>query len=88
MALNRPWDDELPPAAQQRHGAWRRQAHKDLVFFKLAKDNGYWAQSCYYASQAAEKGLKGALLELGIEPPHTQVLNDLVQRLGDNGLNI
>ena len=44
-------------------------------------------QSCYYASQAAEKGLKGALLELGIEPPHTHVLNDLVQRLWDNGLN-
>ena len=41
----------------------------------------------HYASQAAEKGLKGALLELGVEPPHTHVLNDLVQRLGDNGLN-
>ena len=24
---------------------------------------------------------------LGVEPPHAQVLNDLVQRLGDNGLN-
>ena len=41
----------------------------------------------HYASQAAEKGLKGALLELGVEPLHTHVLNDLVQRLGDNGLN-
>ena len=27
------------------------------------------------------------MLELGIEPPHTHVLNDLVQRLGDAGLN-
>ena len=27
------------------------------------------------------------MLELGIEPPHTHVLNDLVQRLGENGLN-
>ena len=27
------------------------------------------------------------MLELGIEPPHTLVLNDLVERLGDNGLN-
>ena len=27
------------------------------------------------------------MLELGIEPPHTHVLNDLVQRLWDNGLN-
>ena len=71
-----------------RPEAWLRQAHNDLALAQLAKDNGFLAQSCYYASQAAEKGLKGALLELGIEPPHTQVLNDLVQRLGDNGMNI
>ena len=70
-----------------RPDAWLRQAHNNLALAHLAKDNGFLAQSCYYASQAAEKGLKGALLELGIEPPHTHVLNDLVQRLGDNGLN-
>ena len=73
---------------QQRHGAWRRQAHNDLALAQLAKDKGFLAQSCYYASQAAANGLNGALLELGVEPPHTHVLNDLVQRLGDNGLNI
>ena len=70
-----------------RPDAWLRQARNDLALAQLAKDNGFLAQSCYYASQAAEKGLKAALLELGIEPPHTHVLNDLVQRLGDNGLN-
>ena len=70
-----------------RPDAWLRQARNDLALAQLAKDNGFLAQSCYYASQAAEKGLKGALLELGIEPPHTHVLNDLVERLGDNGLN-
>tara|TARA_B100002052_G_C15737555_1_gene531618 strand:+ start:156 stop:392 length:237 start_codon:yes stop_codon:yes gene_type:complete len=33
----------------------------------------------FFASQAAEKALKGALLELGLEPPpHTHVLSDLV----------
>ena len=71
-----------------RPDAWLRQARNDLALAQLAKDNGFLAQSCYYASQAAEKGLKGALLELGVEPPHTQLLNDLVQRLGDNGMNI
>ena len=71
-----------------RPNAWLLQARNDLALAQLAKDNGFLAQSCYYASQAAEKGLKGALLELGIEPPHTHVLNDLVQRLGDNGMNI
>ena len=52
-----------------RPDAWLRQAHNDLALAHLAKDNGFLAQSCYYASQAAEKGLKGALLELGIEHP-------------------
>ena len=46
------------------------------------------AQACYHASQAAEKALKGALLELGIEPPHTPVLNDLVQLLENEGLKV
>ena len=66
---------------------WRNQASNDLALAQLAKDNGFLAQSCYYASQAAEKGLKAALLELGVEPPHTHVLSDLVQRLGENGLS-
>ena len=72
---------------QQRHRAWLLQAHNDLAFAQLAKDNGFLAQSCYLASQTAEKGLKGALVGLGVEPPRAQVLNDLVQRLRDNGLN-
>ena len=65
-----------------RPDAWLRQAHNDLALAHLAKDNGFLAQSCYYSSQAAEKGLKGALLELGIEPPHTHVLNELCNAWG------
>ena len=71
-----------------RPEAWLKQAHNDLALAELAKDNGFMAQACYNASQAAEKALKGALLELGIEPPHTHVLNELVQRLGNTGLNV
>ena len=70
-----------------RPDAWLRQARNDLALARLVRDNGFLAQSCYFASKAAEKALKGALLELGIEPPHTHVLNDLVQRLEANGLN-
>ena len=66
---------------------WLNQARNDLALAQLAKDNGFLVQSCYYASQAAEKALKAALLELGVEPPRTHVLSDLVQRLGDNGLS-
>ena len=70
-----------------RPDAWLRQAHNDLELAQLAKDNDYLAQACFYASQAAEKGLKSVLLELGLEPPHTHVLNDLVKRLKETGLD-
>ena len=69
-----------------RPEAWIHQARNDLALAQLARDNNFLAQACYFASQAAEKCLKGALLELGIEPPHTHVLNDLVNRLKQVGL--
>ena len=71
-----------------RPEAWLKQAHNDLALAQLANDNGFLAQACYYASQAAEKALKGALLELGVEPPHNHVLNDLVQRLEKAGVDV
>ena len=49
-----------------RPDAWLRQARNGLALAQLAKDNGFLAQSCYFASQAAEKALKGTLLELGV----------------------
>ena len=71
-----------------RPEAWLKQAHNDLALARLAKDNGFMAQACYLASQSAEKALKGALLELGVEPPHTLVLNDLVGRLDNEGIEV
>ena len=71
-----------------RPEAWLKQAHNDLALARLAKDNGFMAQACDLASQSAEKALKGALLELGIEPPHTHVLNDLVGRLDNEGIEV
>ena len=51
-----------------RPNAWLTQAENDLALAHLACDNGYLAQACFIASQAAEKALKSALLELGQEP--------------------
>ena len=71
-----------------RPQAWLAQARNDLDLAKLACRNGFLAQACYFASQAAEKALKSALLELGLEPPpHTQVLGDLLTRLQSAGLD-
>ena len=47
-----------------RPEAWSRQARNDLAFAQPCRDTGFLAQSCFYASKAAEKGLKEALLEL------------------------
>ena len=52
-----------------RPQAWLLQACNDLALARLASDNGFHAQACYSAAQAAEKALKGTLLELGQEPP-------------------
>jgi HEPN domain-containing protein len=70
-----------------RPQAWLAQARNDLEFAQLACRNSFLAQACYFASQAAEKALKSALLELGLEPPHNLVLADLVQRLQAAGLH-
>lgn len=53
---------------QSRPQAWLRQANNDLKLAQLARNNSFLAQACFFASQAAEKALKGALLELGQEP--------------------
>ena len=71
-----------------RPKAWLAQARNDLEIAQLARTNGFFAQACYFSSQAAEKALKSALLELGIEPPHTHVLSDLLQRLQAAGLDL
>ncbi|MFM7753614.1 MAG: HEPN domain-containing protein [Cyanobium sp.] len=71
-----------------RPNAWLSQAENDLALVRLACDNGYVAQACFFASQAAEQALKSALLELGLEPPHTHVLTDLTAALAASGLDV
>ena len=71
-----------------RPEAWLRQAENDLAMAQLARDHGYLAQACFFASQAAEKALKSALLECGIEPPHTHSLIELVRALKSAGLDV
>jgi HEPN domain-containing protein len=74
--------------SQARTGAWWRQARNDLELAELARRYGFHAQACFFATQAAEKPLKGAILELGGEPPHTQVLGQLVKLLAAEGLDV
>ena len=61
-----------------RPRAWMQQARNDLAAAELMRDNKFHAQACYLASQAAEKGL---ILELGLQPPRTHVLTQLLKIL-------
>jgi HEPN domain-containing protein len=74
--------------SQVRTGAWWRQARNDLELAELARSNGFHAQACFYATQVAEKALKGVILELGSEPPRTHVLGQLVKLLAAEGLDV
>ena len=70
-----------------RPNAWMHQAQQDLAMAQLARGNGFQAAAWFHASQSAEKALKSALLELGLEPPFTHVLNTLVSQLQIAGIN-
>ena len=74
--------------SQARPLAWWRQANDDLKLADLARRNGFHAQACFFATQAAEKALKGAILELGGEPPRSHVLGMLVKLLAAEGLDV
>jgi HEPN domain-containing protein len=73
--------------SQARPQAWWRQARNDLDLAVLASGNGFHAQACFFAAQAAEKALKGAIVELGQEPPHSHVLDRLLAVLIAQGLD-
>ena len=44
---------------------WFLQAEDDLKMAKLAFANGFYSQTCYHASQSAEKALKSIIIDLG-----------------------
>lgn len=69
-----------------RVGAWLRQATSDLEVARLTASQGYHAQACYHAGQAAEKALKALLLASGATPPYSHSLPRLLDALEQQGL--
>jgi HEPN domain-containing protein len=68
--------------------AWFRQANSDLAVARLTATEGFHAQACYHAGQAAEKALKGLLVGCGVAPPYSHSLDRLLDVLADQGLEI
>lgn len=67
--------------------AWIRQAQSDLAVARLTASEGFHAQACYHAGQAAEKALKGLLVACGVVPPHSHSLDRLLEAIAGQGLD-
>jgi len=63
-----------------------RQARNDFEAARVTAAQGFHAQACYLAGQAAEKALKALLLATGITPPYSHSLERLVEMLHSQGL--
>ncbi len=71
-----------------RTEAWIRQAQSDLQAAQVTAPEGFHAQACYLAGQAAEKALKALLVAAGITPPYSHSLEKLTELLQVQGLNL
>ena len=65
---------------------WYLQAKNDFAMAELAVENSFYAQACYHSSQAAEKALKGVIIELGGEVIRTHALPRLKNELRNLGV--
>lgn len=70
-----------------RADAWLRQARSDLAVARLTADQGFHAQACYHAGQAAEKALKALLVAGGTIPPYSHSLDRLVETVAELGID-
>ena len=73
--------------SQARPQAWWRQATSDRELAQIARGHDIHAEASFLASQAAAEGLMGAIVALGLEPPHTHRLLQLLGALETQGVN-
>ena len=66
---------------------WLVFAQQDLRMAELALSEGIYNQTCFHAQQCAEKAIKGCLEQLGIAPPRSHLMADLLSRLPIDLLN-
>jgi HEPN domain-containing protein len=71
-----------------RAEAWMRQANSDLNAAHCMHRQGFHAQACYLAAQAAEKALKALVVATGVTPPHSHALERLLELLESQGLAV
>lgn len=65
------------------HESWFARAAEDLRFAELGLSHGYNAQVCFLAQQAAEKSLKGFLIQRSGTHPRSHNLVGLLNRCAE-----
>ncbi|MDX1385693.1 MAG: HEPN domain-containing protein [Thermoanaerobaculia bacterium] len=63
---------------------WLRQAENDLEFGRLALREGFYAQACFVAQQAAEKALKSIAYASGERVVLGHSLVELLELIGEH----
>jgi HEPN domain-containing protein len=66
---------------------WLEFAYEDLEMAELALDNNIYNQVCFHSQQAVEKSLKGYLKNMGILPPKTHKLVDIISLIKEDLLD-
>lgn len=67
-------------ARRERSRQWFEAAYDDLIAGETLQHSELYAQSCFFAQQAAEKAMKG-FLSIQQNPPHGHSLGALLKSL-------
>lgn len=68
---------------EESSGRWLRQAEADLLTASRLREMGIHYAACFFAQQAAEKALKGALIASGVEVARTHSVVELARGLAE-----
>jgi HEPN domain-containing protein len=61
-----------------KNNNWLAFAQDDLKMAEIALREGIYNQTCFHCQQAAEKFLKGFILNKNLDVPKTHFLNELL----------
>ena len=63
---------------------WFQRAIRDLRAAEILLEKELYEESAFHSQQAAEKALKAVLVALGIRPPRTHSIEQLLDMLSEN----
>jgi len=75
----------MRPDGRREGDRWLAQAGEDLRAARRIAEIGIHYGACFFAQQAAEKAIRGALIHRGLAPPRSHSVADLGETLASLG---